>query len=136
MSARPDRPAFRIDPDRTAPRQVTRAGTKAIEAIFRFENGRGPCQRRAAAHARCRRGGALKAWTLLTALDELKGFEEQVGDRGPGKSYSRDFRGPNWLDLRKAAAAYAERDPAVLVVGGGQAGLSIAARLTHWASIR
>ena len=75
-------------------------------------------------------GNKLKAWTLLTALDELKGFEEQLGSARPrGQSYSRDFRGPNWLDLRKAAAAYADRDPAVLVVGGGQAGLSIAARL-------
>ena len=45
------------------------------------------------------------------------------------RAYSRDFRGPNWLDLRKAAAAYTDRDPTVLVVGGGQAGLSIAARL-------
>ena len=76
--------------------------------------------------------GALKAWTLLTALDEIKGHEERVGRARPtGQSYSRDFRGPNWLDLRKAAAAYADRDPAVLVVGGGQAGLSIAARLTQ-----
>src|SRR5262249_3049774 len=75
----------------------------------------------------------LKAWTLLTALDEVKGFAEQVGSLPPsGKSYSRDFRGPNWLDLRRAAAEYADRDPVVLVVcGGGQAGLSIAARLTQ-----
>src|SRR5450755_4304937 len=28
---------LRIDPDRRAPRQVTRAGTNAIEAIFKFE---------------------------------------------------------------------------------------------------
>src|SRR5262249_41996845 len=40
-------------------------------------------------------------------------------------------RGPNWLDVRQAAAEYREHDPAVLVVGGGQAGLSIAARLTQ-----
>ena len=77
-------------------------------------------------------GNTLKAWTLLTALDEIKGHEERLGRSRPqGKAYSRDFRGPNWLDLRKAAAAYADRDPAVLVVGGGQAGLSIAARLTQ-----
>ena len=76
----------------------------------------------------------MKAWTLLTALDELKGHEETVGRARPsGQSYSRDFRGPNWLDLRKAAQAYADRDPDVLVVGGGQAGLSIAARLTQLA---
>jgi putative flavoprotein involved in K+ transport len=69
---------------------------------------------------------------LLTSLDELSGAAEQAGrSRSADKSYSRDFRGPNWLDLRTAAAAYVDRDPAVLVVGGGQAGLSIAARLTQ-----
>ena len=123
---------FRIDPGRTAPRTVTRAGTEAIEAIFTFETIVG----RASGVLRLTPGETAdalpKAWTLLTALDELKGFEERVGSARPkGESYSRDFRGPNWLDLRKAATAYAGRDPAVLVVGGGQAGLSIAARLTQ-----
>jgi putative flavoprotein involved in K+ transport len=124
------RPAgFRTDPDRTAPRQVTRAGTKCIEAIFRFETTEG------------RGSGVLRllpdeeeprAWTLLTALDELKGHEERVGRLRPsGQAYSRDFGAPNWLELRKSAAQYSDRDPAVLVVGGGQAGLSIAARLVQ-----
>jgi cation diffusion facilitator CzcD-associated flavoprotein CzcO len=120
---------FRIAPGRAAPRRVTRAGTGAIEAIFTFETsqGRGSGILRLIPDADD--GNKLKAWTLLTALDELKGFEEQLGTARPrGQSYSRDFRGPNWLDLRNAAAAYADRDPAVLVVGGGQAGLSIAAR--------
>ena len=73
-----------------------------------------------------------KAWTLLTALDEIKGHEERLGRSRPqDKAYSRDFRGPNWFDIRRAAAGYADRDPAVLVVGGGQAGLSIAACLTQ-----
>ena len=123
---------FRTDPCRTAPRRVTRAGTNAIEAIFRFETaeGRGNGVLRLIPDAT--EGDAPKAWTLLTALDELKGFEEQVGKSRPkGESYSRDFRGPNWLDLRKSAAEYVATDPAVLVVGGGQAGLSIAARLTQ-----
>jgi cation diffusion facilitator CzcD-associated flavoprotein CzcO len=121
---------FRLDPDRAAPRQVTRAGTNAIEAIFKFETaqGRGSGILRLIPDAGD--GNRLKAWTLLTALDELKGFEEQQGNSRPrGQSYSRDFRGPNWLDLRKTAAQYADRDPDVLVVGGGQAGLTIAARL-------
>ncbi len=120
---------FRIDPDRAAPRRVTRAGTKTIEAIFKFETsqGRGSGILRLIPDAGD--GGKLKAWTLLTALDELKGFEEPLGSARPrGQSYSRDFRGPNWLDMRKAAAAFVDRDPVVLVVGGGQAGLSIAAR--------
>jgi cation diffusion facilitator CzcD-associated flavoprotein CzcO len=121
---------FAIDPDRAAPRGVTRAGTQAIEAIFKFETaqGRGSGILRLTSDASD--GNRLKAWTLLTALDELKGFEERLGSARPrGQAYSRDFRGPNWLDLRKQAAEYADRDPDVLVVGGGQAGLSIAARL-------
>jgi hypothetical protein len=123
---------FRIAPHRAAPRHVTRAGTAAIEAIFAFETaqGRGSGVLRLTPDASD--GNTLKAWTLLTALDELKGFEEKLGRSRPqGKTYSRDFRGPNWLDLRKAAAEYSDRDPAVLVVGGGQAGLTIAARLTQ-----
>jgi putative flavoprotein involved in K+ transport len=119
-----------IDPDRTSPREVMRAGRDAIEAIFRFEttDGRGDGVVRLTPDS----DGTLKAWTLMTALEELKGHEEHVGRTRPHcGSYSRDFRGPNWLDLRKASAAYEDRDPAVLVVGGGQAGLSIAARLTQ-----
>ncbi len=124
--------SFRIDPDRTPPRRVTRAGTAAIEAIVRFETAQGRGSGVVRLISDPSDGNAPKAWTLLTALDEIKGHEEQVGKARPkGKSYSRDFRGPNWLDLRKAATAYADRDPAALVVGGGQAGLSIAARLTQ-----
>src|SRR3984957_19872577 len=121
---------FRIDPERAAPRWVTRAGTVAIEAIFKFETalGRGSGIIRLIPDAAD--GNRPKAWTLLTALDELKGFEEQLESSRPrGQSYSRDFRGPNWLDLRKASSEYADRDPDVLVVGGGHAGLSVAARL-------
>ena len=129
QAARAKPSGFRTDPNRTAPRQVTRAGTEAIEAIFRFETAQG----RGSGIVRLipdGEGGAPKAWTLLTALDELKGHEETVGRARPtGQSYSRDFRGPNWLDLRKSAAAYADSDPVVLVIGAGQAGLSIAARL-------
>jgi Pyridine nucleotide-disulphide oxidoreductase len=121
---------FAIDPDRAAPRKVIRAGTDCIEAIFKFETktGRGDGIIRLIPDADD--GNRLKAWTLLTALQELKGFEEQLGAARPrGNAYSRDFRGPNWLDLRNASNTYEDRDPTVLVIGGGQSGLSIAARL-------
>jgi thioredoxin reductase len=120
---------FAVDPERRAPRKVMRAGTDCIEAIFKFETkvGRGHGILRLIPDSA---DGRLKAWTLLTELGELKGFEEQLGAQRPrGNAYSRDFRGPNWLDLRKASSAYADRDPTVLVIGGGQSGLSIAARL-------
>ncbi|MGY3583523.1 cation diffusion facilitator CzcD-associated flavoprotein CzcO [Bradyrhizobium sp. USDA 4341] len=121
---------FRIDADRAPPRRVMRAGTSAIEAIFKFETATGRGHGIVRLIPDAADGDRLKAWTLLTALEELKGFEEQQGHTRPrGQAYSRDFRGPNWLDLRKASAEYADRDPDVLVVGGGQAGLAIAARL-------
>jgi putative flavoprotein involved in K+ transport len=116
---------FRTDPERTPPRHAVRAGEKCVEAIFRFETAHGI----GSGLVRFR-GNEEKAWTLLTALEDLKGHEEHIGKRRPdGQAYSRDFRGPNWLDLRRQSSEYEDRDPAVLVVGGGQAGLSIAARL-------
>jgi cation diffusion facilitator CzcD-associated flavoprotein CzcO len=121
---------FAVDPERAAPRKVMRAGTNAIEAIFKFETriGRGSGIIRLIPDAAD--GTRLKAWTLLTELGEIKGFEEQLGVTRPrGNAYSRDFRGPNWLDLRQQSAGYDDHDPTVLVIGGGQSGLSIAARL-------
>ena len=123
---------FKIPPHRTAPRQVTRAGTDAIEAIFSFETAQGRGSGVVRLRPEADHDNTPKAWTLLTALDEIKGHEEQLGRSRPqGKAYSRDFRGPNWFDVRRAAAEYADRDPIVLVVGGGQAGLSAAACLTQ-----
>ena len=134
LTAGGDTPAasgFEIDGARTPPRRVSRAGEEVIEAIFRFRTVVGQ------ANGVLRlvpgdTGDTPKAWTLLTALDEIDGFAETVGRARPtGEVYARDFRGPNWLDRRRAATAYDGRDPAVLVVGAGQAGLSIAARLTQ-----
>ena len=123
---------FKTDSKRTPPRRVTRAGIDTIEAIFVFETADGSGDGVLRLIPDEDDGGKFKAWTLLTALEKLRRFEERVGiSRPKGDSYSRDFHGPNWLDLRKSTAAYAERDPSVLVVGGGQAGLSIAARLTQ-----
>jgi len=116
-----------IPPQRTAPRFVRRAGTDCVEAIFEFDTAFG----HAAAVARLvEQGGTWRAWTLLTTLEELHG---ETDDRPPevrdAEYYSRDFGGDNWLDQRHKAQAYEDRDPVVLVVGGGQAGLSVAARL-------
>src|SRR5260370_31516763 len=94
----------KFDPRRTAPRKVQRAGTEAIEAIFSFETaqGRGNGVLRLTPDNTDR--NALKAWTLLTSLEELKDHEERLSRLQPqGKAYSRHFHGPDWLHLRKAA---------------------------------
>ena len=123
---------FRIDPERTPPRRVSRAGTDALEAFFTFETavGRGSGVLRLVSDPRA--PGRLSAWTLSTSLEQLTGYEERSGERRPtGPSDYRDFGAENWLDKRRKAVAYADRDPAVLIVGAGQAGLALAARLTQ-----
>ena len=121
---------FAVDPDRHPPRDVERAGEDCVEAIIRFETevGRGAGIVRLK-RSDCRTGEAL-AWTLLTTLDELKGYEEEtILEDAEEPAFERDFHGPNWLDRRRQASAYADRDPEVLIVGGGHAGVTAAARL-------
>lgn len=111
----------------TPPRWVCRAGVDTVEALFEFAtaHGRGSGVVRLVPD-----GGRPLAWTVATTLQELTGSEEGIGARRPhGTGYSRTFGGHNWLDQRIASARYDDREPTVLVVGGGQAGLGIAARL-------
>lgn len=123
---------FRIDPTRTPPRCIARAGREVIEAIFTFKCTGGDGEGVLRLIPDDANVGRLKAWTLMTSLTELDGSPERLDSNRPrGESYSRGFNGPNWLDQRYAATAYTDRDPSVIVVGGGQAGLSIAARLAQ-----
>jgi cation diffusion facilitator CzcD-associated flavoprotein CzcO len=117
---------FHIPSRRTPPRWVTRAGTEAIEALFEFETAYGPANGvlRLVPDAH----GRLRAWTLNTNLHELRGHEEEFRRRTEPDS-TRDFGAENWSDRLAKVRTYTDRDPAVIVVGGGQAGLSIAARL-------
>lgn len=96
-----------------------------VEAWFRFETGVG----RGRGIARLRDG---RAWTLLTALQELKGHEEPAGERRPlGVDY-RIVRGRrSWLDEREETRATLgiTKQPYCLIVGGGQGGIGLAARL-------
>ncbi len=117
---------FAIAPGRMAPRRAHRAGNDVIEGIFRFETEVG----RGYGVVRLLAADLSKAFQLMTGLHELKGHEERIGKRRPsGAPISRNFGGANWKEERVASQAYADRDPAVLVTGGGQAGLSIAATL-------
>lgn len=125
---------FEIDPNRTPPRHVKRMGRGCIEAIYRFETRVGGCEGALRLVPAKDGDGAAghKAWVISTSLRELKGFEEKVGDRRPsGAAYSRNFGGDNWEDARRKAQKYDDRDPTVLIIGGAQAGLSIAARLNQ-----
>ena len=123
---------FQIPPQRTPPRWVTRASTHCIEALFAFETALGRCNGVLRLVPDPQAPNTLRAWTLITAMDELKGHEEAFKRRSPDDEAGlRHYGGPNWLDRRKQAATYDDHDPAVVVIGAGQAGLSIGARLTQ-----
>ena len=121
---------FSISPTRTPPRKVNRLGRECIEALFQFETSIGRCE----GVLRLTHSGTShhRAWVISTSLEELRGFEEKIGANRPtGAAYSRNFGGDNWEDVRRKAHDYTDREPTVLVVGGAQAGLSIAARLNQ-----
>jgi putative flavoprotein involved in K+ transport len=117
---------FAIAAGRTPPRRVQRAGIDVIEGIFQFETEVG----RGFGVVRLEAAEPSRAFQLMTGLHELKGFEEKIGKLRPtGEAYSRNFGGTNYKDQRVAEQQYSDREPVVLVAGGGQAGLSIAATL-------
>lgn len=72
-----------------------------------------------------------KVFTLFTFLKELKGHEESVGKKRPnGVQHGEHTSRKNWLDLRNVENSFEDgQEPTVLILGAGQAGLTVAARL-------
>ena len=96
-----------------------------VDAWFTFETkvarGRG--------HLRLRDG---KAWTFLTTMTELKGFEEKKNERRIKGAEHGVARGRHsWLERRTEEEARLgfEEQPYVVIVGGGQGGIVLGARL-------
>ncbi|KRF42439.1 FAD-dependent oxidoreductase [Terrabacter sp. Soil811] len=72
------------------------------------------------------------AWTLLTSAQSLKDHPEPSGARRPrGAEHGVNVSTENWLDKRQQEVESfgVDAEPYVLVVGGGQGGIGLAARL-------
>jgi len=114
---------FRIDTAALTPRRAVVAGRDVIEAIFSFETFDGPGT--GAVRLLPEASGHAVAWTISTALD----FDKICAARATcteSQSLSRDFAAPDWQEARQASRAYDSREPDVLIVGGGHAGISAA----------
>jgi putative flavoprotein involved in K+ transport len=73
-----------------------------------------------------------RCWTLLTTMVELKGFEEPRGAaREQGVEHGGHPGRKSWAELRAQEAAELgfTKQPYVLIVGGGQGGIALGARL-------
>jgi putative flavoprotein involved in K+ transport len=102
---------------------VERDGT--IEGWIRFETN----VARGYGHIRVRDG---LVWTLLTTMAELKGHEERLGRSRPLGVPDAPQKGiRTWREEREAEAAELghSRQPYCLIIGGGQGGIGLAARL-------
>ncbi|MGB3874942.1 MAG: NAD(P)/FAD-dependent oxidoreductase [Shinella zoogloeoides] len=71
-------------------------------------------------------------WTLLTALSELKGHEEKSGFTRPlGAKHGQNLGAKTWKEEREEeerTLGY-EKQPYVVIIGGGQGGIALGARL-------
>lgn len=104
-------------------------GDGVVSAFIEFETAVG----RGVGHLRIKSDeGADTAWTLLTTMQELKGHEERKGtSRVMGAVHGSDPDTRSWAQRRAdedAALGYSEQ-PYVVVVGGGQGGIALGARL-------
>ena len=120
--------SFQVSDIRHEPITVSRGGIEVIEGFVSFETGVGPGE----GVVRLVRdpSGAYRCWVLLTALQEIRGHRPwQKVEAEEDANVSREFGGENWADKRRKALRYDDREPCVLVIGAGQAGLSIAAQL-------
>ncbi len=95
-----------------------------VDLWFTFSTALG----RGRGHARLRAG---RCWTLFTALRELAGHEEKRGETRPlGTVHGAVRNRRTWADERADDARLGiDRQPFVLIVGGGQGGLGLSARL-------
>lgn len=64
------------------------------------------------------------AFTLLTALRELRGVERVTGRSG--RRSAQEISDVSWSELRERALAYDDREPEALVIGAGHSGLFVA----------
>ncbi len=105
--------------------EATEAGG-ITDAWIRFETAVG----RGEGHLRL--NAQDQAWTLLTTQYELKGHEERKGPtREKGVEHGAQKHRQNWLERKQAeeaALGYTEQ-PYVVIIGGGQGGIGLGARL-------
>ena len=96
-----------------------------LEAWFTFETS----VARGYGLVRLREG---RIWTLLTTMVELKGYEEKSGFTRPlGAKHGADLGARTWKEEREEEVATLgyTKQPYVVIIGGGQGGIALGARL-------
>lgn len=119
---------FEIASELLSPRSNIIAEEEVLEAIFRFKTIHGPGLGVVRLLASRADDALPKAWTISTVLDIDKIVEARLQADEPA-SHARDFGKPSWAERRRSEMGFSDREPDVLVVGGGHAGISAAVEL-------
>ncbi len=110
-----------------APDEIATGDEALVEGWIEFET----ASSRGSGHIRIKEG---KIWTLLTTMTELKGFEESKGyNRAMGAEHGVDASRMTWTEKlahERQTLGYTEQ-PYCVIVGGGQGGIALGARLRH-----
>ena len=121
---------FELFADRHPPRLNTVADEEVIEAVLQFRTKAGtgigvvrfkPAGAEASGHP--------IAWSLMTAIEQLDGHDYTPVRDEEDQNHNRSSETGNWLDRRAQERSYDNKEPDVLIVGGGHAGLTSAVEL-------
>ncbi|MCW2748089.1 MAG: Flavin-containing monooxygenase [Nocardioidaceae bacterium] len=124
------RPAnLALDKDRPLPLVSSVTGADIVEVFFTFETAAGYGKGFLNLIPDDSSSWNMRARLLNTVLYSLRGIPNTSPTRHPEQGYEQESRGQTWRDNHHVRTGYVDRDPEVLVVGGGQAGVCIAARL-------
>ncbi len=115
----------RVQPGRWQLEGTPTVDAGVTDAWFTFDT----AVARGRGHLRLRDG---KCWTLLTTMTELQGFEEKTGtQRVKGAEHGVQAGRQSWLERKtqeEAELGYGTQ-PYCVVIGGGQGGIALGARL-------
>ena len=111
-------------------RQEPIEGLEWVESMFTFQTSVG--SGKGVVRLVCLPNGVWKAHMIYTALQELHGFNEMSGDlrpHGGNNSLKGGAIEGNWQERRERQKEFMDAEPTVLIIGAGQSGLNLGARL-------
>jgi len=121
---------FELFAERHPPRLNTVAGEEVIEAVLQFRSkagsGIGVVRFKPAG---AEPSGRPVAWSLMTAIEQLDGHDYTPVQDEEDQNHNRSTETGNWLDRRLQERNYDNKEPDVLIIGGGHAGLTSAVEL-------
>lgn len=120
--------AFRLSSQWPSPHEFGPGETPVVEFFFTFDTaeGRGTAIVRGTQDPASQYGFRAHQW--YSRIDTLTG-REQPEPHPEGKGFTPAHPRENWSQYRERVASFEDRDPQVLIVGGGHSGMMLAANL-------